>query len=209
MVRIVKNKSIMGMTILLTVLVLLATLSTIGAQSENTDRVPIEMVNIETLATLSTIWTQTDNIYRVPVKMVDIEKKTLKIAGSVTNFDTVTFSHDQIKFNEVVKNNGTIMLTLLGNDFELELYETHFMGPDTAPDIQTYHGKVVGKESSRVAMTISDNFLIGMIDVDNNPYYIDLTKETINGKTVLTVYRDDAINVDNTFEDAVCGVETL
>lgn len=204
-----ENKSIMGMTILLIVLLLLATLSMIGTQPKNTDRVPIEMVNIETLATLSTIGVQPENIYQVPVEIVDIETKSLKIAGSVTNFDTVTFSHDQNKINEIVKNNGTIMLSLLGNDFELELYETHFMGPDTAPDIQTYHGKVVGKESSRVAMTISDNFLIGMIDVDNNPYYIDLTKETINGKTVLTVYRDDAINVDNTFGDAVCGVETL
>lgn len=199
----------MGITILLTVLVLLATLSTIGAQSENTDRVPIEMVNIETLATLSTIWAQPDNTYRVPVEIVDIETNSFKIAGSVTNFDTVTFSHDPNKFNDVVENNGTIMLTLLGNDFELELYETNFMGPDTAPDIQTYHGKVVGKESSRVAMTVSDKILIGMIDVDNNPYYIDLTKETINGKTVLTIYRDDAINVDNTVGDAVCGVETL
>lgn len=113
------------------------------------------------------------------------------------------------------------MLTLLGNDLELELHETHFMGPDTkvivenetgihfidAPDIQTYHGKVVGKENSRVAMTIYDNLLIGMIDVDDNPYYIDLTKEAINGKTVHAVYRDDAIIVDNTFGDAICGVE--
>ena len=167
----------MGITILLTVLVL--------------------------LATLSTIWAEPDNTYRVPVKIVDIEKNSLKIAGSVTNFDTVTFSHDQIKFNEVVNNNGTIMLTLLGNDFELELFETHFMGTDIASNIQTYHGKVVGKKNSRVAMTVSDNFLIGMIDVDNDSYYIDLTKETINGKTVLTVYRDDAINVDDTVGEPV------
>ena len=172
-----KNKSIMGMAILLILLLLLVTLLGIGAQSENT--------------------------YRVPVELVDIDKNPLKIAGSVTNFDTVTFSHDPNKFNDVVENNGTILLTLLGNDFELELYETHFMGPDVAADIQTYHGKVVGKENSRVAMTVSDNFLIGMIDVDNDSYYIDLTKETINGKTVLTVYSNDAINVDDTFEEPV------
>ena len=66
------------------------------------------------------------------------------------------------------------MLTLLDNDFELELFETHFMGTDIASDIQTYHGKVVGKENSRVAMTVSDNFLKGMIDVDDDSYYIDL-----------------------------------
>ena len=67
-VKIVKNKSIMGMIILLIVLVLSVTLSTVGVQPEN--------------------------MYRVPVEKVDIETNSLKIVGSVTNFDTVTFSHD-------------------------------------------------------------------------------------------------------------------
>lgn len=76
-------------------------------------------------------------------------------------------------------------------NLELELYENCVMGKDPkviveyetgihfidAPYFHTYHGKVVGKDGSRVAITTYDDLFIGMIDIDDNPYYIELTKE--------------------------------
>ncbi|ABE52315.1 M12 family metallo-peptidase [Methanococcoides burtonii] len=69
-----------------------------------------------------------------------------------------------------------------------------------APDIRTYHGKVVGDEDSKVAMTISNNLLIGMIDVDENAYYIDFTKNEIGGKNIHNIYRAESIEFDLTDE---------
>lgn len=85
-----------------------------------------------------------------------------------------------------------------------------------APNIRTYHGKVVGEENSQVAITICDNILTGIVDVNDNAYYIDLTKYMSNEKNIHVIYRAEAIEfylteglVNDTDGDGVNSISSL
>lgn len=173
------------------------------------------------LASIPTMSAQSDENYQVIAEKASFEKDSFYLAESLIDFDTVTFELDPNKFNEAVNNKGNVVLTLEGEDLELELYETYVMRKDPkvivedesgihfidAPYFHTYHGKVVGKEGSRVAITTYDDIFIGMIDIDDNPYYVELTKGMVNDKTVHAIYRKNSRVKDPAAKPAHCGVE--
>jgi len=170
---------------------------------------------------LSAAGPQPEDVHKVSMEEINTQNRHFRLAESLSDFDMVTFELNPNKFNESVHNNKTIMLTLEGENIELNLHQTYVMGKDPkvivenesgvhfidAPYFHTYHGEVVGRDDSRVAITTGNNLLIGMIDVDDDPYYIELTKEEVKGKTVHAVYRKKNIISDPDAKPAYCGVD--
>lgn len=171
------------------------------------------LIGLLLLASVPAINAQSENNYYVSMENVDAKQESVDSLKNVKSFNSATFTIKPTEFNNAVNENKIIILQLMGEDVALDLHETHVMGDDTkvittdekgnmvlvdAPDIRTYHGKVVGDEDSQVAITISNNLLAGMIDVDDNAYYIDVTKNEIGGKNIHIVYRAESVEFDLT-----------
>ncbi len=56
-------------------------------------------------------------------------------------------------------------------------------------------------ENSSVHLTIHKNLLFGTIDIEENPYHIVPTMKSRDGKTVLAVYRQDAVIVHENLKE--------
>ncbi len=130
---------------------------------------------------------------------VKIEKDSLRQNDFLSDFDTVT-SNPKLFLEDL--SDGKVELELLGEKFNLELYETYIVdenarvfvedeaGVYTVPatQIKTYRGNVVGLKNSSAAITVSDEIVIGCIETNDNQYIIKSTNKTINDKTVIVVY---------------------
>lgn len=173
------------------------------------------------LATMPVMSAQSDEKYKITAEKTNVENNAFRLADSLKDFDLVTFKLDPDAFNKSVNDKRTVLLTLGEEELELELHQTYVMAKDTkvivedekgihyleAPYFHTYHGEVTGKNDSKVAITTGDDMFIGMIDIDDDPYYIELVNKTINGRTVHAVYRDSDKIFDPDAKPAYCGVD--
>ncbi len=89
--------------------------------------------------------------------------------------------------------NGTVNLSLMGEDFELKLHETATPNPKT-----TYVGYISGKPQSNVFFSVGEDSIFGSIVVDfyTLSYGIRATDEMYDGKVVHLVwmYRNEGMN---------------
>lgn len=149
---------------------------------------------------------------------ISYDKDSLRFAEILDNFETVT-SNPDVFLNDVV--DGRVKLKLLGKEFDLELENTHILSDDAkvfienetgtytipAVKINTYRGKVVGEENSSAGFAVSDEVVIGQIEIENICYAIELTNKTVDGKVVLVVYSSDDIKKHENEEFVYCEVE--
>lgn len=108
---------------------------------------------------------------------------------------------------------------MLGQKFDLNLTETHIVSDDAmiitengsripAPKVSTYRGTVVGKANSSVTLAVSDDVVIGDINVENKSYFIKQTSLKQNGKVVHVVYSSDAFKDREILEYCSDGDDT-
>ena len=138
------------------------------------------------------------------LEKVNYDKTSLRFAEVLDNFETVTANPD-IFLEDVT--DGRVKMKLLGKEFDLELENTHILNDDAkvlidnetgsyaipAAKINTYTGKVVGEENSDVGFAVSDEALIGHIEVGSTYYAIEATNKTVGGKVILVVFSSDNI----------------
>ncbi|MFI5384371.1 MAG: hypothetical protein ACHQXK_09080 [Methanosarcina thermophila] len=149
---------------------------------------------------------------------ISYDKDSLRFAEILDNFETVT-SNPDVFLNDVA--DGKVKLKLLGKEFDLELENTHILSDDAkvfienetgtyiipAAKINTYRGKVIGEENSSAGFAVSDEVVIGQIEIENICYAIELTNKTVDGKVVLVVYSSDDVKKHENEEFVYCGVE--
>lgn len=149
---------------------------------------------------------------------VSCDKKSLRFAEILNDFDTVT-ANPEVFLKDVA--DGNVKLKLLGKNFDLELENTHILNDDAkvfienetgnytvpATKINTYKGKVVGEKNSSVGLVVSDEALIGQIEVENIYYAIELTNKTIDGKAVLVIYSSEDVKKHENQELDYCETE--
>ncbi|ETA68631.1 reprolysin family propeptide-containing metallopeptidase [Methanolobus sp. WCC1] len=140
--------------------------------------------------------TQNESRYYVSMEYVDNEAENVSVSNNIQNYHCAIFSVKPDVFNYEVNERKTIMLNLMGEEVGLILNETHVSNNH---NIRTYRGKVVGDENSKVAITVSNNLLLGTIDVDSNPYYIESTKYELDGKTIHIMYRAEDLHIENEY----------
>lgn len=149
---------------------------------------------------------------------VSCDKNSLRFAKILDDFETVT-ANPEVFLEDVA--DGKVKLKLLEKEFDLELENTHVVSDDAkvlienetgtytipAAKINTYRGKVIGEENSSAGFAVSDEALIGHIEVGNIYYAIELTNKTMGGKAILVIYSSDNIKKHENEEIAFCGVE--
>mgnify|MGYP000891912870 CR=1 FL=1 len=149
---------------------------------------------------------------------VSCDKNSLRFAKILDDFETVT-ANPEVFLEDVA--DGKVKLKLLEKEFDLELENTHVVSDDAkflienetgtytipAAKINTYRGKVIGEENSSAGFAVSDEALIGHIEVGNIYYTIELTNKTMGGKAILVIYSSDNIKKHENEEIAFCGVE--
>lgn len=149
---------------------------------------------------------------------VSCDKNSLSFAEILNDFETVT-ANPEVFLKDVA--DGKVKLKLLGKEFDLELENTHILNDDAkvfienetgtytlpAAKINTYRGKVIGEENSSVGLVVSDEALIGHIEVENIYYAIELTNKTVDGKAILVIYSSDDIKKHENQEIDYCEVE--
>lgn len=135
---------------------------------------------------------------------ISYDKNSLHFVEILDNFETVTANPD-VFLKDV--EDGRVKMKLLGKEFDLELENTHIVNDDAkvfienetgtytipAAKINTYRGKVVGEENSNVGFAVSDEALIGHMEVGSTYYAIELTNKTVGGKVILVVFSSDDI----------------
>lgn len=148
---------------------------------------------------------------------ISYDKNSLLFAEILDDFETVT-SNPDLFLKDV--EDGRVKIKLLGKEFDLELEETHIVDDNAtinienetgsyiipAPRSNSYIGTVVGEENSRVLLTVSDDVLIGSIELENTSYVIEQTNKTVDGKVILVVYSSDNIKEIENPEFSYCGV---
>lgn len=149
---------------------------------------------------------------------VSCDKNSLRFAKILDNFETVT-ANPEVFLEDVA--DGKVKLKLLGKEFDLELENTHIANDDAkvlienetgtytipAAKINTYRGKVIGEENSSAGFAVSDEALIGHIEVGNIYYAIELTNKTMGGKAILVIYSSDNVKKQEDREINYCEVE--
>jgi hypothetical protein len=140
--------------------------------------------------------TQNESRYYVSMEYVDNEAENVSVSNNIQGYHCAIFSVKPDVFNDAVNESKTIMLNLMDEEVGLILNETHVSNNH---NIRTYHGKVVGDENSKVAITVSNNLLSGTINVDSNPYYIESTRYELDGQTIHIMYRAEDIHIENAY----------
>ncbi len=149
---------------------------------------------------------------------VSCDKNSLRFAKILDDFETVT-ANPEVFLEDVA--DGKVKLKLLGKEFDLELENTHIVSDDAkvlienetgtyiipAAKINTYRGKVIGEENSSAGFAVSNEALIGHIEVGNIYYAIELTNKTVDGKPILVIYSSDDIKKHENEEIDCCEVE--
>ncbi len=148
----------------------------------------------------------------------NFDSSQLKINDTLTSFDVVI--PNTKAFREAAET-GKVKLNLLGNEFDLELKETHIVSDSAkivmenktgiyfinAPHIDTYIGSVNGKDNSTISVAVADDVLVGIIRVENKTYVIDETNKKQDGKVIHVVYDLDAVKAMDLKENYICGVD--
>jgi hypothetical protein len=112
-------------------------------------------------------------------KEIKLDNSSIKVPESCDHFETVIVNPE--KFRELALN-GTLNLSLMGEDYELKLQETK----TRKPDIISYSGYIVGKPQSSAFFTVKNDSINGCINVDfyTLSYGISSTDEKYDGKIV-------------------------
>lgn len=132
---------------------------------------------------------------------VKFDKNSLHFSEVLNDFDTVTANPDAF---QKAAAEGTVMLYLRGQVFEIEFDEVETSVPKTIMEnekgfytiegapISSYKGKVTGIEDSRVLITVGENVVIGNIDLGyTTSYYIEQTNQTLEGKVIHVIYSSE------------------
>ncbi|MCO5381099.1 MAG: hypothetical protein NHB15_02365 [Methanosarcina barkeri] len=115
---------------------------------------------------------------------VTLDNSSIKAPESCDRFETVIVNPG--KFRELVSN-GTVNLSLMGEDYELKLQEREIQNPN----VNSYLGYIVGKPQSSAFFTVKDDSIDACINVDffNQSYGIASTDEKYDGKIVHILWR--------------------
>ncbi|MFP4654219.1 MAG: hypothetical protein ACLFMM_00815 [Methanohalobium sp.] len=109
------------------------------------------------------------------------------------------------------KDDKKVKLTLSGKKLNIKLHEVSIVNDDAKllfknesgiygkeiPDINTYQGKVIDNKNSDVTLTVSNNVMVGSVDVENETYIIDQTNKEKNGKVIYVSYKSSDIKESN------------
>jgi hypothetical protein len=117
-------------------------------------------------------------------KEIKLDNNSIKAPESCDHFETVIVNPE--KFRELALN-GTLNLSLIGEDYELKLQETE----TRKPDVVSYSGYIVGKPQSSAFFTVKNDSINGCINVDfyTLSYGIASTDEKYDGKIVHLLWR--------------------
>lgn len=117
-------------------------------------------------------------------KEIKLDNSSITAPESYDRFETVIVS--PTKFRELASN-GTVNLSLMGEDYELKLQEREIQ----KPNVNSYMGYIVGKPQSSAFFTVKNDTIDGCINVDffNQSYEIASTEEKYEGKTVHLLWR--------------------
>jgi len=117
-------------------------------------------------------------------KEVQLDNSSITAPESCDRFKTVIVNPD--KFRELASN-GTVNLSLMGEDYELKFQEREIQ----KPNVNSYMGYIVGKPQSSAFFTVKNDTIDGCINVDffNQSYGIASTDEKYEGKTVHLLWR--------------------
>ncbi|AKB23537.1 hypothetical protein MSMTP_0068 [Methanosarcina sp. MTP4] len=121
------------------------------------------------------------------IPVIGFDKSLLEIPESCDYVAAIIIN--PVKFNKSAAN-GTVNLSLMGEDFELKLHETDYPTSKT-----TYAGYITGKPQSNVFFSVGEDSISGSIVVDfyTLSYGIRATDEMYDGKVVhlVWVYRHE------------------
>jgi hypothetical protein len=117
-------------------------------------------------------------------KEVKLDNSSITAPESCDRFETVIVN--PAKFRELASN-GTVNLSLMGEDYELKLQEREIQ----KPNINSYMGYIAGKPQSSAFFTVKNDSIDGCINVDffNQSYGIASTDEKYEGETVHLLWR--------------------
>lgn len=114
---------------------------------------------------------------------VEIDSNLIEAPESCEDFETIIVN--PALFRELASN-GTVKLTLMGEDYELKLEERE----TGKTDVTSYMGYIVGKPQSSTFFTVRNESIEGCINVDfyTLSYGIASTEEKYDGKIVHTLW---------------------
>lgn len=117
-------------------------------------------------------------------KEIKPDKSSIQAPESCDRFETVIVN--PVKFKELASN-GTVNLSLMGEDYELKLQEREIH----KPNVNSYMGYIVGKPQSSAFFTVKNDSINGCINVDfyTLSYGIASTDEKYDGKIVHTLWK--------------------
>jgi hypothetical protein len=117
------------------------------------------------------------------------DRRSLEVPVTCEDFEAVIVNPQ--RFRESASN-GTVNLSLMGNNFELKLKETSTLNSQT-----TYAGYIVGKPQSSAVFAVGNDTIDGFINVDfyTLSYGVTATDKKYDGKVVHLIcryYNEDA-----------------
>lgn len=117
-------------------------------------------------------------------KEVKLDNSSIKAPESCDLFGTVIVNATEFR---QLASNGTVNLSLMGEDYELKLQEREIQ----KPNVNSYMGYIVGKPQSSAFFTVKNDSIDGCINVDffNKSYGIASTDEKYDGKIVHLLWR--------------------
>lgn len=117
-------------------------------------------------------------------KEVKLDNSSIKAPESCDLFETIIVNATEFR---KLASNGTVNLSLMGEDYELKLQEREIQ----KPNVNSYMGYIVGKPQSSAFFTVKDDSIDGCINVDffNKSYGIASTDEKYDGKIVHLLWR--------------------
>lgn len=115
---------------------------------------------------------------------IKLDNSSIEVPESCDRFETVIVN--PAKFRELASN-GTVNLSLMGEDYELKLQEREIQNPN----VNSYLGYIVGKPQSSAFFTVKNDSIDACINVDffNQSYGIASTDEKYDGKIVHLLWR--------------------
>jgi len=116
---------------------------------------------------------------------IKVDNNLIEAPESCEQFETITVN--PVRFRELASN-GTVNLSLMGEDYELKLQERETRKPK---NVTSYSGYIVGKPQSSAFFTVKNESIEGCINVDfyTLSYGIASTEEKHDGKIVHLLWK--------------------
>ncbi len=118
------------------------------------------------------------------IEEIKLDNSSIEAPESCETFETIIVN--PVKFRELASN-GTVNLSLMGEDYELKLQERE----TRKINVTSYMGYIVGKPQSSAFFTVKNESIEGCINVDfyTLSYGIASTDEKYNDKIVHLLWR--------------------